>query len=65
LIDRYGRIEQYPSHVLGDQLDLALLFKKLATLRTEHLFLSTLRYYVGKGRRMRSLASPNGPVRPT
>jgi 5'-3' exonuclease len=28
LIDRYGWIEQFPSHVLGDQLDLALLFKK-------------------------------------
>ena len=26
---------QFPSHVLGDQVELALLFKKLATLRTD------------------------------
>jgi 5'-3' exonuclease len=35
LITRYGAIEQFPSHVLGDQVELALLFKKLATLRTD------------------------------
>jgi 5'-3' exonuclease len=35
LITRYGAIEQFPSHVLGDQAELALLFKKLATLRTD------------------------------
>src|SRR5262245_7260761 len=34
LITRYGAIDQFPSHVLGDQMELALLFKKLATLRT-------------------------------
>jgi 5'-3' exonuclease len=35
LITRYGAINQFPSHVLGDRMELALLFKKLATLRTD------------------------------
>jgi len=32
---RYGAINQFPAHVLGDHAELALLFKKLATLRTD------------------------------
>jgi 5'-3' exonuclease len=35
LLNSYGRIENFPSNVLGQQRDLALLFKKLATLRTD------------------------------
>jgi 5'-3' exonuclease len=35
LIGRYGAIEQFPRQVLGPQMELALLFKKLATLRTD------------------------------
>jgi len=35
LIARYGRIEDFPAHVLGERRDLALLFKTLATLRTD------------------------------
>ncbi len=35
LLNRYGRIENFPSNVLGKQRDLALLFKKLATLRSD------------------------------
>src|SRR5262245_38242914 len=35
LLNRYGPIEDFPSNVLGEQRDLALLFKKLATLRTD------------------------------
>ena len=35
LITRYGAINQFPPHVLGDQMERALLFKKLATLRTD------------------------------
>ncbi len=35
LITRYGAINQFPPHVLGDHMELALLFKKLATLRTD------------------------------
>src|SRR6266513_3592636 len=34
LLNRYGQIEKFPSTVLGEQRDLALLFKNLATLRT-------------------------------
>jgi 5'-3' exonuclease len=35
LIARYGAIEDFPSAVLGERRELALLFKKLATLRTD------------------------------
>jgi 5'-3' exonuclease len=35
LLNRYGFIEEFPPAVLGDRRDLALLFKDLATLRTD------------------------------
>src|SRR6516225_6687816 len=35
LVAHYGRIEDFPPQVLGQRRDLALLFKKLATLRTD------------------------------
>jgi 5'-3' exonuclease len=35
LITRHGAIDQFPAHVLGDHQQRALLFKKLATLRTD------------------------------
>ena len=35
LINRHGSIEDFPADVLGDKRDLALLFKTLATLRTD------------------------------
>jgi 5'-3' exonuclease len=35
LIDRYGRIEDFPPQILGERHALALLFKQLATLRTD------------------------------
>jgi 5'-3' exonuclease len=35
LIARYGPIEDFPPETLNDQRDLALLFKNLATLRTD------------------------------
>jgi 5'-3' exonuclease len=35
LIAQHGAIEQFPTSVLGDQISLALLFKRLATLRTD------------------------------
>ncbi len=47
LIQRHGCIEQFPPEVLGDKVDAALLFKQLATLRTdEPLFddVDTLRW---------------------
>ena len=35
LLNQYGGIEEFPPTVLGDKRDLALLFKNLATLRTD------------------------------
>ncbi len=35
LLNRYGPIENFPSNILGERRDLALLFKNLATLRTD------------------------------
>jgi 5'-3' exonuclease len=35
LLNQYGPIEQFPPTVLGDQRERALLFKTLATLRTD------------------------------
>src|SRR5438477_11834831 len=35
LLNRYGQIENFPSNVLGERRDLALLFKNLATLRAD------------------------------
>ena len=35
LLNRHGAIEEFPPEVLGDKRDLALLFKDLATLRTD------------------------------
>jgi 5'-3' exonuclease len=37
LLNRHGAIENFPRSVLGDRRDVALLFKKLATLRTDAL----------------------------
>jgi 5'-3' exonuclease len=35
MLSRYGAIEEFPSEVLGERRGLALLFKKLATLRAD------------------------------
>jgi 5'-3' exonuclease len=35
LINQHGALEQFPAAVLGEQRDMALLFKQLATLRTD------------------------------
>jgi 5'-3' exonuclease len=35
LLNRHGPIERFPPQILGEQRELALLFKKLATLRTD------------------------------
>ena len=35
LLNRYGAIEKFPPAVLGERRDRALLFKNLATLRTD------------------------------
>lgn len=35
LLEKHGPLEDFPPEVLGEQRDLALLFKRLATLRTD------------------------------
>jgi 5'-3' exonuclease len=35
LLTRHGRIEDFPAEVLGERREIAMLFKKLATLRTD------------------------------
>jgi 5'-3' exonuclease len=35
LVNRHGRIEDFPANTLGSNLESALLFKNLATLRTD------------------------------
>jgi hypothetical protein len=35
LVNRHGPLEAFPPDVLGDNRDLAMLFKRLATLRTD------------------------------
>ena len=35
LINRYGTIEEFPAETLGERRELALLFKRLATLRSD------------------------------
>jgi len=35
LINKYGAIEDFPADTLGDRREIALLFKQLATLRTD------------------------------
>ena len=35
LLNRHGAIESFPAELLGDRLEEALLFKRLATLRTD------------------------------
>ncbi len=40
LLNQYGPIENFPQEVLGGQREQALLFKRLATLRTYELLFS-------------------------
>lgn len=40
LLNQYGPIEQFPQEVLGEQLEQAMLFKRLATLRTDEVLFS-------------------------
>jgi len=35
LLNKHGRIEEFPEEILGDKRELALLFKNLATLRND------------------------------
>jgi len=49
LLNRHGRIEDFPPDVLGKQLELALLFKDLATLRTDAPLFSDVKSLRWKG----------------
>jgi 5'-3' exonuclease len=65
LIGKYGRIEDFPPTVLGEQRELALLFKDLATLRTDaRLFddVEELRWR-GPGERFAAFAAQLGDPR--
>ena len=42
LLNRHGAIEAFPQEVLGERRDRALLFKKLATLRTDASLFDTV-----------------------
>jgi 5'-3' exonuclease len=43
LLNRHGPIESFPAEILGEQRDLALLFKNLATLRTDAPLFKTVK----------------------
>ncbi len=43
LLNQHGPIESFPPEVLGEQRELGLLFKKLATLRTDAPLLKTVK----------------------
>ena len=51
LLSRYGEIEQFPEDVLGERRELALLFKKLATLRTDATLFSDVQTLKWQGPR--------------
>jgi 5'-3' exonuclease len=42
MLNRYGPIESFPSDALGGQRELALLFKRLATLRSDEPLFETI-----------------------
>ena len=53
LVNRHGPIEDFPAEILGDKRELALLFKDIATLRTDaHVFddVDELRWHGTDGR---------------
>ncbi|MEY2507214.1 MAG: 5-3 exonuclease [Verrucomicrobiota bacterium] len=43
LLNQHGPIESFPAEILGEQRDLALLFKNLATLRTDAPLFKTVK----------------------
>ena len=65
LIDRFGRIEDFPPEILGERKALALLFKRLATLRDDALLFSdvdTLKWQ-GPGKDFAAIATKLGDPR--
>jgi 5'-3' exonuclease len=49
LLSRYGPIESFPEHILGERRELALLFKKLATLKTDAPLITDVRALKWRG----------------
>ena len=49
LLNEYGPIESFPEHLLKDKRTAALLFKKLATLKTNAKLFSNVRELQWKG----------------
>ncbi|MBV8282611.1 MAG: flap endonuclease, partial [Candidatus Eremiobacteraeota bacterium] len=49
LLTRYGTIEQFPPEVLGEHRRLALLFKDLATLRTDAALFASVNELAWRG----------------
>ncbi len=49
LLNQYGPIEQFPPEVLGEQRELAMLFKRLATLRTDSILFNDVNELQWKG----------------
>jgi 5'-3' exonuclease len=65
LIDRFGRIEDFPPEILGERQTLALLFKRLATLRDDAALFSdvgTLEWR-GPGKDFAAIATKSGDSR--
>ena len=65
LIDRFGRIEDFPDEILGERKSLALLFKKLATLRDDAALFSDVGRieWHGPGEGFAAMASTLGDAR--
>ena len=65
LIDRFGRIEDFPDEILGERKSLALLFKKLATLRDDAALFSDVGRleWHGPGKGFAAMASTLGDPR--
>ena len=49
LLNQHGPIEQFPEEILGEQAELALLFKHLATLRTDSKLFKNVNQLQWKG----------------
>jgi 5'-3' exonuclease len=65
LIDRFGSIEDFPPEILGERKSLALLFKKLATLRDDAALFSSVGMleWQGPGKDFAAIAATLGDPR--
>lgn len=65
LIERFGRIEDFPPQILGERKSLALLFKRLATLRDDARLFSEVGMleWQGPGKDFAALAASLGDPR--